>query len=131
MTISHDDFTPRRRTRRDAFTLLEMFAILSVIAVLMSLMLPAIQQARDAARQNREFMNRAAAWLSAQGVDQFLDIGTGIPTEPNLHQIVQGVVPTAKVEQTGAFCVTAITSASSVGRSWQKLSRNLSCAIHT
>ncbi|MFC8516471.1 SAM-dependent methyltransferase [Streptomyces sp. NPDC057257] len=54
-------------------------------------------EARDAARQNRQFMNRAAAWLAAQGVDQFLDIGTGIPTEPNLHQIVQGIVPTAKV----------------------------------
>lgn len=54
-------------------------------------------EARDAARQNRQFMHRAAAWLAAQGIDQFLDIGAGIPTEPNLHQIVQGVVPTAKV----------------------------------
>ncbi|GHH61312.1 MULTISPECIES: SAM-dependent methyltransferase [Streptomyces] len=54
-------------------------------------------EARDAARQNRQFMHRAAAWLAAQGIDQFLDIGTGIPTEPNLHQIVQGIVPTAKV----------------------------------
>ncbi|MFI8949914.1 SAM-dependent methyltransferase [Streptomyces sp. NPDC053750] len=54
-------------------------------------------QAREAARQNRAFMNRAVAHLAAQGVDQFLDIGTGIPTEPNLHQIVQQVVPTARV----------------------------------
>lgn len=54
-------------------------------------------EARDAARQNRQFMHRAAAWLAAQGVDQFLDIGTGIPTEPNLHQIVQDIVPSAKV----------------------------------
>ena len=35
------------------------------------------------------------------------------------------------VEPTGAFCVTAITSASSAERSWQKLSWNLSCLIHT
>ncbi|MDT0476598.1 SAM-dependent methyltransferase [Streptomyces sp. DSM 41014] len=54
-------------------------------------------EARDAARQNRQFMHRAAAWLAARGVDQFLDIGTGIPTEPNLHQVVQKIVPTAKV----------------------------------
>ncbi|MEV5551123.1 SAM-dependent methyltransferase [Streptomyces sp. NPDC052309] len=54
-------------------------------------------EARDAARQNRAFMHRAAAHLAAQGVDQFLDIGTGIPTEPNLHQIVQRTVPTARV----------------------------------
>ncbi|MER6978303.1 SAM-dependent methyltransferase [Streptomyces carpinensis] len=57
-------------------------------------------EAHDAARQNRAFMQRAAAWLAAQGVDQFLDIGTGIPTEPNLHQIVQRIVPTAKVVYT-------------------------------
>ncbi|MFF7211939.1 SAM-dependent methyltransferase [Streptomyces sp. NPDC008238] len=57
-------------------------------------------EARDAARQNRQFMQRAAAWLAAQGVDQFLDIGSGIPTEPNLHQIVQRVTPAAKVVYT-------------------------------
>ncbi|MFD4413697.1 SAM-dependent methyltransferase [Streptomyces sp. NPDC058475] len=57
-------------------------------------------EARDAARQNRQFMHRAAAWLAAQGIDQFLDIGTGIPTEPNLHQIVQRITPGAKVVYT-------------------------------
>ncbi|WP_306319504.1 MULTISPECIES: SAM-dependent methyltransferase [unclassified Streptomyces] len=57
-------------------------------------------EARDAARQNREFMHRAAGWLAAQGVDQYLDIGTGIPTAPNLHQIVQRTVPTAKIVYT-------------------------------
>ncbi|MFD5033880.1 SAM-dependent methyltransferase [Streptomyces sp. NPDC058220] len=60
--------------------------------------LPAM--AKDAARQNREFMRRAAAWLAGDGIDQFLDIGTGIPTQPNLHQIVQEVVPTARVVYT-------------------------------
>jgi hypothetical protein len=54
-------------------------------------------EARDGARQNRAFMNRAVAHLAARGVDQFLDIGTGIPTEPNLHQIVQRTVPAARV----------------------------------
>ncbi|MFD3573376.1 SAM-dependent methyltransferase [Streptomyces sp. NPDC058644] len=54
-------------------------------------------EAKDAARQNRAFMNRAVAWLATRGVDQFLDIGTGIPTAPNLHQIVQDIVPSARV----------------------------------
>ncbi|MEZ7006536.1 SAM-dependent methyltransferase [Streptomyces sp. AD55] len=54
-------------------------------------------EARDAARQNRAFMNRAVAYLASRGIDQFLDIGTGIPTEPNLHQIVQRTVPAARV----------------------------------
>ncbi|MGW5102889.1 SAM-dependent methyltransferase [Streptomyces sp. NPDC004100] len=57
-------------------------------------------EARDGARQNRAFMHRAVAWLAGQGVDQFLDIGSGIPTEPNLHQIVQRVVPSARVVYT-------------------------------
>ncbi|MFD3922305.1 SAM-dependent methyltransferase [Streptomyces sp. NPDC058595] len=54
-------------------------------------------ESKDGARQNRAFMHRAAAWLSGAGVTQFLDIGTGIPTEPNLHQIVQASMPTARV----------------------------------
>lgn len=52
---------------------------------------------RRSAQQNRAFMQRAATWLAGRGVDQFLDIGTGIPTAPNLHQVVQGVVPSARV----------------------------------
>ncbi|BFO17214.1 hypothetical protein SHKM778_36020 [Streptomyces sp. KM77-8] len=42
-------------------------------------------------------MHRAAAWLAKAGVGQFLDIGTGIPTEPNLHQIVQAIRPDARI----------------------------------
>ncbi|MFE8951698.1 MULTISPECIES: SAM-dependent methyltransferase [Streptomyces] len=49
------------------------------------------------ARVNRAFMQRATRWLAGQGVRQFLDIGTGIPTEPNLHQIAQRIAPDARV----------------------------------
>ncbi|MBV7703418.1 SAM-dependent methyltransferase [Nocardia nova] len=44
---------------------------------------------RLTARTNREFMRTATRYLAEQGVRQFLDIGTGIPTEPNLHQVAQ------------------------------------------
>ncbi|MCN9242169.1 SAM-dependent methyltransferase [Streptomyces sp. RY43-2] len=54
---------------------------------------------RDA-RLNRAFMHRAMRWLAGRGIDQFLDVGTGIPTEPNLHQIVQGVNPRCRVAYT-------------------------------
>ncbi|MZD08546.1 SAM-dependent methyltransferase [Streptomyces sp. SID5785] len=54
-------------------------------------------EARHNAMRNRAFMHRAAAWLAENGIDQFLDIGTGIPTRPNLHQIVQRIVPSARV----------------------------------
>ncbi len=55
------------------------------------------EEARGNAARNRAFMHRAAAWLAKNGVDQFLDIGTGIPTEPNLHQIVQAIRPAARI----------------------------------
>src|SRR5215471_17498175 len=51
-----------------------------------------------AARANRGFMVRAARHLAAaQGIRQFLDIGTGLPTSPNLHEVVQGIAPAARV----------------------------------
>ncbi|MFI0515053.1 SAM-dependent methyltransferase [Streptomyces sp. WSLK1-5] len=49
------------------------------------------------ARANRRFMTRAVRTAAEAGIRQFLDIGTGIPTEPNLHQVAQGVAPEAKV----------------------------------
>lgn len=53
--------------------------------------------AQRGAQINREFMHRAVAWAARSGFDQFLDIGTGIPTQPNLHQIVQKIVPSARI----------------------------------
>lgn len=50
-----------------------------------------------AARQNRAFVHRAARALADEGIRQFLDIGTGIPTSPNLHEVVQAVTPEARV----------------------------------
>ncbi|MGC5341637.1 SAM-dependent methyltransferase [Streptomyces sp. DT24] len=48
--------------------------------------------------QNRWFMHRVVRRLSGEGgVRQFLDIGSGIPTEPNLHQIAQGAAPGVRV----------------------------------
>ena len=49
-------------------------------------------------RANRDFMNRAVRYLAEEkGIRQFLDIGTGIPTSPNLHEIAQSVAPDARV----------------------------------
>lgn len=52
---------------------------------------------KEMARTNRDFMHRAARLLARRGIRQFLDIGTGIPTAPNLHQIVQAITPDARV----------------------------------
>lgn len=52
-------------------------------------------------RANRTFMHRVGRFLAAErGITQFLDIGTGIPTEPNLHQIVQEVRPDSHIVYT-------------------------------
>ncbi|MGW1373565.1 SAM-dependent methyltransferase [Streptomyces sp. NPDC002446] len=53
-----------------------------------------------AARINREFMHRATRCAARSGLRQFLDIGTGIPTPPNLHDVAQGVAPDARVVYT-------------------------------
>ena len=53
---------------------------------------------KRAARLNREFLHRAVRWLAAEaGVRQFLDVGSGIPTEPNLHQVAQQVAADCRV----------------------------------
>jgi hypothetical protein len=51
----------------------------------------------DMAQANRAVMRRMGRHLAEAGIDQFLDIGTGIPTAPNLHQVVQEVRPAARV----------------------------------
>jgi SAM-dependent methyltransferase len=53
---------------------------------------------RVSAQQNRAFMHRVARFLAAEaGIPQYLDLGTGIPTSPNLHEVVQEARPTARV----------------------------------
>jgi hypothetical protein len=52
----------------------------------------------DAAWANRGFHQRAAVWLaSPRGIGQFIDIGSGLPTQNNTHQAVQKVAPDARV----------------------------------
>jgi hypothetical protein len=49
-------------------------------------------------RANRQYMARVAHYLAADcGIRQFLDVGTGLPTSPNLHEVVQQVAPAASV----------------------------------
>lgn len=49
------------------------------------------------ARTNRAFLRRAVGHLTGLGVRQFLDIGSGIPTVGNVHEIAQRVAPEARV----------------------------------
>ncbi len=52
----------------------------------------------DAAWVNRAFHQRAARWMAEQqGIRQFIDIGSGLPTLGNTHDVVQQVAPSARV----------------------------------
>ena len=53
--------------------------------------------ARTLARANRAFLARAVEWFAESGVDQFLDLGSGIPTLGNVHEVAQEVNPSARV----------------------------------
>lgn len=49
------------------------------------------------ARQNRMFMGRAVRYCAGQGIRQFLDLGSGLPTMDNVHEVARRVVPGASV----------------------------------
>jgi hypothetical protein len=55
-------------------------------------------EARIGARENRAFLGRAVRYLAGEvGIRQFLDIGTGLPTTNNVHEVAQAVAPTSHV----------------------------------
>ncbi|MET8873795.1 SAM-dependent methyltransferase [Nocardia sp. NPDC004604] len=47
--------------------------------------------------QSRQFLIRAVRYLASVGIRQFLDIGTGLPTMQNTHEVAQSVAPESKV----------------------------------
>jgi hypothetical protein len=53
---------------------------------------------RSSARSNRAFLVRAVSYLAgAQGIRQFLDIGAGLPTAPNTHEVAQSIAPDSRI----------------------------------
>lgn len=51
----------------------------------------------DSARANRDFLLRAVRTVVANGVRQIIDIGTGIPTSPNTHEVAREIAPDTRV----------------------------------
>jgi SAM-dependent methyltransferase len=56
-----------------------------------------LPEAIPIARANRAFLQRVVRHLAASGIRQFLDLGSGLPTQGNVHEIVREVSPDAKV----------------------------------
>ena len=52
---------------------------------------------RAIARANRDFLGRAVRFLTEAGIGQFLDIGSGIPTQGNVHEVAQQASPDSRV----------------------------------
>jgi S-adenosyl methyltransferase len=53
--------------------------------------------ARSMARVSRAFLARCVRFMVGQGIRQFLDIGSGIPTVANVHEVAQGIAPECRV----------------------------------
>ena len=48
-------------------------------------------------RENKDFLARAVTWVAEQGISQFIDAGSGMPTSPATHETAQAVLPGARV----------------------------------
>lgn len=57
----------------------------------------AVPEIRDTAWANRGYHQRTATWIARQGVRQFIDIGPGLPTVGNTHEVVQKIHSDARV----------------------------------
>ena len=53
--------------------------------------------AREVVEDNREFLRRAVAVLADAGIRQFIDLGSGLPTQGNVHEIAQAAAPESRV----------------------------------
>jgi S-adenosyl methyltransferase len=61
-------------------------------------LIAAIPDARMFALQNRAFLRRAVRYIAVEaGIGQFVDIGTGLPTQGNVHELAQDAAPGARV----------------------------------
>lgn len=59
--------------------------------------LEAVPQLRLAAQAHRAFLTRVVTYLAEAGIDQFIDVGSGLPTQGNVHEIAQSARPGAHV----------------------------------
>jgi hypothetical protein len=60
--------------------------------------LTAVPEGRRFARENRDFLRRAVRHLTdVVGIRQFIDLGTGLPTQGNVHEVAQEIAPEARI----------------------------------
>lgn len=59
--------------------------------------LSVVPEGRELARANRQFLIRAVDYLASEGIDQLIDLGTGIPTSPSVHEVARLVKGNTRV----------------------------------
>ncbi|MDX3105705.1 SAM-dependent methyltransferase [Nonomuraea angiospora] len=64
---------------------------------LAELVLSAVPETRDGTRENRALMGRFVRYLCEQGITQFLDLGSGLPAQENVHEVALRHTPDARV----------------------------------
>ena len=77
-------------------------------------------------RANRAFLGRAVRYLAADaGIRQFLDLGTGLPTAQNTHQVAQEIAPDSRIvyvdnDHCKSGCVHALGRSDSLRRTRER-----------
>lgn len=56
-----------------------------------------VPEIRDIVQNNRIFVRRAAKWLTTNGIDQIIDVGSGLPADKNTHEVAHKVNQDARV----------------------------------
>jgi O-methyltransferase involved in polyketide biosynthesis len=56
-----------------------------------------VPDVRDQAAANRRFLTRAVRYLAEAGISQFIDLGSGLPTSPSVHELARAANPDARV----------------------------------
>jgi hypothetical protein len=67
------------------------------------------------ARLNRAFLHRAVSFAASQGVSQFLDVGSGLPTQRSVHEAAQSINPAARTAYVDNDPVVAVHSRALLG----------------
>ncbi|QFG27620.1 SAM-dependent methyltransferase [Actinomadura sp. WMMB 499] len=57
----------------------------------------AVPEAPTSARANRAFLRRAVRYMAGAGITQFVDIGAGLPTQGNVHEVAQEIRPESRI----------------------------------
>lgn len=82
-------------------------------------LIAAAPEVRPSVRANRDFLHRAVRYVVGSGVRQILDIGTGLPTSPNVHETADQVAPGTRVAYVDNDPIVKAHADALLGRSGQ------------